>query len=43
MELDYVLITAVFAIAMMIILREANDLIFMYYQHLALPVSLPIP
>ena len=42
-ELDYVLIAALFAIAMMILLREANDMTFIYYQHLALPVSLPIP
>jgi hypothetical protein len=42
-ELDYVLIVAVFAIAMMVILRECNDMTFIYFQQLALPVSLPIP
>jgi len=43
MSLDYLMITALVGIAMMLLLREANDLIFIYYQHLALPISLPIP
>ncbi|GMV92573.1 MAG: hypothetical protein AMXMBFR82_23510 [Candidatus Hydrogenedentota bacterium] len=43
MALEYVLITALFAIGIMIMIALANDMTFMYFQHLALPVSLPIP
>lgn len=42
-ELDYIMITALIVIGMLVMIREANDMLFMYYQHISLPVSLPIP
>lgn len=42
-EMDYLLILTFFCILMMVIVARATDLIFIYFQHLALPVSLPIP
>jgi hypothetical protein len=43
MELEYVLILALFGIAMILLIAVGSDMVFIYYEHVSLPVSLPIP
>lgn len=43
MEMEYVLVLALIGIALILLIAVGSDVIFIYYEQISLPISLPIP